>query len=203
MPYGFKPQGFVRMSHEAIFRRASIRPARMHSSKVSQEFESICHVYCCGNECMTTAKKNDYSSSGISDWLLELGIGLAVVVLVSGAWAYTYFVSPNIDPSRPVPVWLAVPKVMAQTADGRMVNVKVNLQLAKADDVSLLEPHVPAFKTLIQDVSTDISRDELKQPDGILQFGQAVKATFNSYLKSQDVSARVKNVAFDELMPLP
>lgn len=152
---------------------------------------------------MAIAKKIDQPTSGISDWLLELVIGLAVVVLGTGVWAYTHFSSQGIEQGRPKPVWLTVPKVMAQTADGRMVNVKVNLRLAKDKDAGELEPHIPAFKAMIQEASTSITRDELKNQGGMQQFSKAVKASVNGYLKSQDVSARIKDVAFDELMPLP
>lgn len=152
---------------------------------------------------MAIAKKIDQPTSGISDWLLELVIGLAVVVLGSGVWAYTHFSSQNIEQERPKPVWLTVPKVMAQTADGRMVNVKVNLRLAKDKDAGELEPYIPAFKAMIQEASTGITRDELKDQGGMLQFSKAVKASVNGYLKSQDVPARIKDVVFDELMPLP
>ncbi len=152
---------------------------------------------------MAIANKTDQTTPGISDWLLELVIGLAVVLLGAGVWAYTQFSSQKIDPNRPVPVWLSVPKVMAQTSDGRMINVKVNLRLAKDKDVDVLEPHIPAFKTLIQEASSGLTRDELKDQGGMAQFGKAVKASFNGYLASQDVSARIKDVAFDELMPLP
>ncbi|MBI2734125.1 MAG: flagellar basal body-associated FliL family protein [Aquabacterium sp.] len=152
---------------------------------------------------MAIAEKIDQPGSGISDWLLELTIGLVAVALGLGVWAYTHWSSPNTSQSRPKPVWLNMPKVTAQTADGRMVNIKVNLRLANGHDADALEPHIPAFTTLLQEASTDITRDDLRDQAGIVQFGKAVKASFNRYLKTHDVAARVKDVAFDELMPLP
>ncbi len=152
---------------------------------------------------MAIAKEIDPPTSGISDWLLELVIGIAVLLLGGGVWIYMHFSSPQTDQERPKPVWLTVPRVMAQTADGRMVNVKVNLRLAKDKDASNLEPHIPAFKAMIQEASAGITRDELKDRDGILLFGKAVKASVNGYLKSQGVTPRIKDVVFDELMPLP
>lgn len=152
---------------------------------------------------MALAKDTDSLTSGISDWLLELAIGIVVLVLGVSVWAYTYFSSQKLEQAKPVPVWLTVPKVMAQTADGRMFNVKLNLRLGKQKDVSVMEPHIPAFKTLVQEASTQMSRDDMKDADGLVRFGKTVKTSLNGYLKAQDVQARVKDVALDEIMLLP
>lgn len=152
---------------------------------------------------MASAKDLDSPHSGISDWLLEMAIGAFVLVLGACVWGYAHFSSQKLEHTKPVPVWLTVPKVMAQTSDGRMFNVKLNLQLGKPKDVSLMEPHIPAFTTLVQEVGTQMSRDDMKDADGLVRFGKTVKTSLNGYLKAQDVQARVKDVALDELMLLP
>lgn len=152
---------------------------------------------------MALAKDTDPRTSGISDWLLELAIGAFVLVLGVSVWAYTHFSSQKLEQTKPVPVWLTVPKVMAQTSDGRMFNVKFNLRLGKQKDVSVMEPHIPAFKTLVQEAGTQMSRDDMKDADGLVRFGKTVKTSLNGYLKAQDVQARVKDVALDEIMFLP
>lgn len=152
---------------------------------------------------MALAKDLDSSHSGISDWLLELAIGITVLALGIGVWAYTHLSNQTVEQAKPTPVWLTVPKVMAQTADGRMFNVKLNLRLGKQKDVSVMEPHIPAFKTLVQEASTQMSRDDMKDADGLVRFGKTVKTSLNGYLKAQDVQARVKDVALDEIMLLP
>lgn len=152
---------------------------------------------------MASAKNIESSTSGISDWLLELGIGVAVLALCLSVWAYTQFAGASSNPARPKPVWLSVPKVMAQTSDGRMFNVKLNLRLGKEKDVGVLEPHIPAFKTMVQEAGAQVSRDEMKEQAGLARFSQVVKTSLNGYLQSQEISARVKDVAFDEVMLLP
>lgn len=144
------------------------------------------------------------SSSGLSDWLLELVIGVVVVVLGGSVWAYTHFSGqPDAQQTRPKPTWLAMPKIMAQMADGRMVNVKVNLQLGKDKDADELGPHIPAFTALIEETGTHISEDDLHGLDGLKRFSHDMKVSLNGYLKAQGVETRVKDVAFDELMLMP
>jgi len=156
-----------------------------------------------GAKCMPAATDIESPPSGISDWLLELVIGIVVLVLGISVWAYTHFGPRNAELNKPKPAWLPMPKVMAQTADGRMFNVKINLRLREEGDVSVLEPHIPAFKAMVQEAGTQMSRDDMKEPDGLARFSKAVKTSVNGYLKSQDVLPRVKDVDFEELMLLP
>lgn len=144
------------------------------------------------------------ATTGPSDWRLELVIGIGVIVLGFGVWVFTHF-SGNTPSSqdRPKPAWLALPKVMAQMSDGRMVNIKVNLRLANADAVSELQPHAPAFKALVQDTGTRMSTQALQGMQGMKNFGQAIRASLNDYLRDQEVPTRIKDVAFDEMMLMP
>lgn len=148
--------------------------------------------------------KTDSPSSGLSDWLLELSIGVIVIALGAGVWAFTHFGGkPNAQQDRPKPAWLAVPKIMAQMGDGRMVDMKINLQLNSDNEASELEPHMPAFTALIQAAGVSTSHDDLQQEGGAARFGRTIRASLNNYLQEQDMTARVKNVAFDELMLMP
>lgn len=148
--------------------------------------------------------KTESPSSGLSDWLLELAIGVIVIVLGGSVWAFTHFGGKNNShQDRPKPAWLAVPKMMAQMGDGRMVDMKINLQLNKESDASELEPHMPAFAALIQATGVATSHDDLQQEGGAARFGRAIRTSLNDYLEEQNLPERVKNVAFEELMLMP
>lgn len=148
--------------------------------------------------------KTDSSSSGLSDWALELAIGLIVIVLGAGVWAFTHFGEKHgAHQDRPKPAWLAVPNILAQMGDGRMVDMKINLQLNSDDEASELKPHMPAFTALIQAAGVTTSHDDLQQDGGAARFGRNIRSSLNNYLEEQDMPARVKNVAFDELMLMP
>ena len=142
------------------------------------------------------------SSSGFSDWLLELSIGVIVVMLGAGVWAFTHYGS-NASQERPKPAWLGVPKVMAQMGDGRMVDMKINLQLNSTKDASELEPHMPAFTALIQAAGVSTSHEDLQREGGPASFGRTIRSSLNNYLEEQDLPERIKNVAFEELMLMP
>ncbi|MFT3856266.1 MAG: flagellar basal body-associated FliL family protein [Aquabacterium sp.] len=136
------------------------------------------------------------------DKTMVAGIGLAAILLGVLVWMYTHFVQAPA-PTRPRPIWLGVPKVIAQMADGRMVNVKVNLSLDAASSAGELEDHLPAFKALIQEVGTKTERDALQTSQGIQRFGLAVQDAINGYLDDQEAQGRVKSIAFEDLTLLP
>ena len=139
----------------------------------------------------------------IRDWILELSVGLMAIVLGVSVWAYMQLMDGKSVQQRPVPAWLGVSKVIAQMSDGRMVNVKLNLRLKDQKAVDELTPHKPAFTALIQEAGTQVSHDDLQNSQGIKRFGGAIKSSINDYLEGQAVQAKVKDVAFDELMLLP
>lgn len=152
---------------------------------------------------MSVADTDATPDSAPNDWLLELVIGVGVVVLGFGVWAYTHFASGPATPDRPKPAWLALPKVMAQMSDGRMVNIKVNLRLASDNAIGDLTPHVPAFKALIEETGTRLSRDDLQGAEGMKNLSRTIRTSLNGYLQERDLSPRVKDVAFEEMMLMP
>lgn len=152
---------------------------------------------------MSVADTDATPENSPSDWLLELVIGVGVIVLGFGVWAFTHFSNGPDTQDRPKPAWLALPKVMAQMADGRMVNIKINLRLPSDSAAVELQPHVPAFKALIEETGTHMSRDDLQGTQGMKQLGKAIRTSLNGYLEDQGVETRVKDVAFEEMMLMP
>lgn len=149
-----------------------------------------------GSASMSTKRKD---KSG--DWTLAIGIALGALLVAFGTWVYTEWSS--LEKPRNGAVWLDVPKVISQLADGRMVSVKVNLRLRNRDDPEVLEGHAPALKAMIEQVGTTMTRTDIKGADGIQRYGRAIQQSINGYLDDQDIEERVKMVAFDELVLMP
>lgn len=152
---------------------------------------------------MATANDAHPDPSGVSDWLLEVIIGIAALMVGLGVWLYATGSSAPKTQDKPRPFWLGVSEVMAQLSDGRMVNVKVNLKLGSEKAVGELAPHKPAFQALIQEAGTQVSRDDIQGPEGMRRFGATLQETLNAYLEEQDVPIRIKQVMFEELTLMP
>ena len=135
------------------------------------------------------------------DWTLAIGIALSALLVALGTWVFTQWSS--LEKPRNGAVWLDVPKVISQLADGRMVAVKVNLRLRNRDDPNVLEGHEPALKAMIEQVGTTMTRTDIKGSDGIQRYGRAIQQSINGYLDDQEIKERVKMVAFDELVLMP
>ena len=152
---------------------------------------------------MASAVESRANEVHIRDWILELSVGLIALVLGLAAWVFLQMGDSKSAHDKPRPAWLGVSKVMAQMADGRMVNIKVNLRLKDEKAVEELGPHVPAFAALIQEVGANVSREDLQDSQGLKNFSALIRTSLNDYLADQSVHAKVKDVAFAELMLLP
>lgn len=142
------------------------------------------------------------SSAPSSHRALALWMSAGALVLGASVWAYTVLSAPA-RPERPQPAWLSMAKVMAQTADGRRVAVKVNLALQQRDDESVLVPHLPAFEALIGTTSADMNREEISGPEGMRHLGEAIQTSINDYLEDRGMPERIRDVAFDQMTLLP
>ena len=141
-------------------------------------------------------------SFGGSEFKLAVLIGLATLVFLMAAWALNRLIQPSA-PERPVPAWLGVSQVTAQTSDGRMLSVKVNLQVKNKDDLEVLAPYEPVFRSIVADTGSAMSSDEATGSERIIQFGKTVREEVNDYLDEQNVQPRVKRVAFEEFKLMP
>lgn len=152
---------------------------------------------------MTSAVEPHPDEVHVRDWILELSVGALAILLGVSAWVFLQYADGKPSLEKPRPAWLSVSKVMAQMSDGRMVNVKVNLRLKDQHAVDELSPHVPAFAALIQEVGTQVSREDLQDAKGLKHFGGLIRTSLNGYLEDQSVHAKIKDVAFAELMLMP
>ncbi len=134
--------------------------------------------------------------------MLEIAIGATALILGLAVWAYVSKDKAH-DKAKPLPVWLALPKVTSETDDGRVLNIKVNLRLTELEQLKTLQGHANAFKAIVQDLGNEVTPDDMHDPDRITELGRHIKGTVNNYLRSQQVKASIKGVAFDELHLLP
>lgn len=139
---------------------------------------------------------------GGSEFKLAVLIGLATLAFLMVAWALNRLIQPS-EPERPVPAWLGVSQVTAQTSDGRLLSVKVNLQVKNKDDLEVLAPYEPAFRSIVADTGAAMSSDQATGSERVIQFGKTVREEVNDYLEEQNVQPRVKRVAFEEFKLMP
>lgn len=151
---------------------------------------------------MATPKAPAKRSPILSDWKLGLAIGVAACALGGLAWMYAGPGKASAN-ARPMPVWLGVSKVNAQTDSGQVLAFKVGLQVKKPDDLKVLTPHVPAMETMMRELGQNLTREDLNSEDGISEFGQDIRRSINNYLRKQKVEPRVVTVAFEEIFLNP
>lgn len=150
---------------------------------------------------MATSSAQQGATSG-NELKLAVLIGLGTMVLLIVVWAFNRLIQPD-EPQRPVPAWLSVSKVNAQTRDGRMLTVKVNFQVKNQDDLETLTPYEPVFKSLISEVGSSLRSDQATGSERIIEFGDTVRNAVNDYLNDQQVKPQVKRVAFEEFTLMP
>ena len=148
----------------------------------------------------STLEHAQTEDGGSSMWMGAI-VGIGALLLGLGVWAYSALQQPAT--SRPKPAWLAVPKVTSQMADGRMLAMRVNLQLKRAADESALSPHVPAFASLIESSGSDLQTEQISDSKQLKALQSRIQHDINGYLSEQGVPQRVRKVDFQELVLLP
>ncbi len=137
-----------------------------------------------------------------NDRVLSLMVAGVAILVIAGVWAWSRLAeAPSTE--RPKPAWLGISRVIAQLNDGRVLKVRVDLHLTDQDAVSALTPHQDAFKSIVEEISGDMSREELEGAEGMLILAKKIRRTANSYLASQRIPQRVRGVMFDEWTLLP
>ena len=152
---------------------------------------------------MATASTGQRGASG-NELKLALLIGLGMMAVLLSVWAYNELISTNKEEvARPVPTWLGVSKVRAQTQDGRTLSVQVNFMLKDKDELEILTPYEPVFKSLVSQAGSELNTEQVTGSERILQFGETVRSSVNDYLNEQHVKPRIKRIAFEEFRLMP
>jgi flagellar basal body-associated protein FliL len=138
-----------------------------------------------------------------NDRTLAIGVSLGALLMIAAIWAWARSASAPAVTDRPIPAWLGVNRVIAQLTDGRMLKVRVDLQLQDQDAVHSLTPHQEAFRSMVEEISAEMSRDELQGPEGMTRLAGHIRSASNSYLAEQRIPHRVKDVMFEEWTLMP
>jgi flagellar basal body-associated protein FliL len=137
-----------------------------------------------------------------NDRMLSLIVAGVAILAIAAVWGWSRLAeAPSTE--RPKPAWLGITRVIAQLNDGRLLKVRVDLHLSDQDAVNALTPHQDAFKSMVEEISGDMSREELEGTEGMVILAKKIRRTANSYLASQRIPQRVKGVMFDEWTLLP
>jgi len=136
------------------------------------------------------------------DRRFALVVSAITVLLIAAIWLWTrYAALPSDD--RPKPAWFGIDRVMAQMTDGRMIKLRINLQVQDQSEVVSLYPHQRALKALVEVTSSEMNRDDMSGPDGMTKLANTLQDTINGYLSEQRVDIQVRKVVFDEWTLLP
>jgi flagellar basal body-associated protein FliL len=138
-----------------------------------------------------------------SERALALGVSLGALLMIAAIWAWARGNTAPALTERPVPAWLGVNRVIAQLTDGRMLKVRVDLQLQDQDALSSLTPHQEAFRAMVEEISSEMSHDELLGAEGMSKLAGHIRSASNSYLAEQQIPHRVKDVMFEEWTLMP
>jgi hypothetical protein len=150
----------------------------------------------------TTSRSSTPAGAGTSDWMFGFVMGGVTLTLIAAIWGWSQLnYRPNTQ--RPRPVWMDISRVISQLSDGRMLKVHVGLRLQNTEAANALKPHQDIFKSMVEEVSAEMSHDELQGPEGMRKLSQHIRATFNDYLADQAVPYRVKDVLFEEWTLMP
>lgn len=134
----------------------------------------------------------------VAAWLVG---GLVAVLLLS--WVGVETASSFFVDARPRPVWVDIKPVQAQMLDGRMVGVKVTLQLQDKASGSDIESYKPAIAAVIQQIGAAQTRAAIFGKDGMERFRGQIGDAVNDYLEDHELGRAVKQVSFSELIVMP
>jgi flagellar basal body-associated protein FliL len=145
------------------------------------------------------APKPTTDRNTVAAWIFG---GLLAMLLLS--WAGVKTVSSFLDDNaRPRPVWVEIKPVQAQMLDGRMVGVKVTLQLGDGTDGADIESYKPAIAAVIQQIGAGQTKESLYGKDGMAKFSQQLRESVNDYLEDHEMGRAVNRVNFNELIVMP
>ena len=137
-----------------------------------------------------------------SDRNLGVIVAAGALLVIGAVWGWSrYAATPSTE--RPRPAWIGVNRVIAQMTDGRMLKVKVDLNVEDDDAVSALRTHQDAFRSLVEEVSAEMNTEDVQGPDAMRALAHEIQSSVNAYLEQQQVPERVKDVMFEEWTLLP
>ena len=142
------------------------------------------------------------SDSNRSVWTLILAGAALIALLALAAWSWQKFVQAPSEQSRPVPIYLGMDKIETKMSDGSVLAFKFGLQLQDPKDQKALGPYAPAFRNMVETMTTELSYEDLSRPDSMTEMGGYIQYTLNDYLTQQGLPQRIQGVLFEDWLLL-
>ena len=142
------------------------------------------------------------SDNNRSVWTLILGGAALIATLALGAWGWQKYASPPTEVVRPVPIHLSIDKIESKMSDGSLLAFKFGLQLKDPKDQQVLGPYAPAFRSMVANLTTDLTYQDLAGPGSMTEMGGYIEYTLNDYLTQQGLPQRINGVMFEDWLLL-
>lgn len=142
------------------------------------------------------------TDSNRSEWNLALSLGALVLGLAGAVWGWQQVVNTPDMEVRAAPVYLSIDKIEAHMSDGSVLAFKFGLELDNTEDQKVLSPYTPAFRTMVEAMTTELTHPELAGPHSLEDMGDNIQITVNNYLIRQGMTQRVQGVLFEDWLLL-
>jgi flagellar basal body-associated protein FliL len=142
------------------------------------------------------------SDNNRSVWTLILGGAALIATLALGAWGWQKYASPPTEVVRPVPIYLSIDKIESKMSDGSVLAFKFGLQLKDPKDQQVLGPYAPAFRSMVANLTTELSYQDLAAPGSMTEMGGYIEYTLNDYLTQKGLPQRIQGVLFEDWLLL-
>ena len=101
-----------------------------------------------------------------------------------------------------MPIYLSIDKIETKMSDGSVLAFKFGLQLQDPKDQKALGPYAPAFRNMVETMTTELSYEDLSRPDSMTEMGGYIEYTLNDYLTQQGLPQRINGVLFEDWLLL-
>ena len=142
------------------------------------------------------------SDNNRSVWTLILAGAALIATLALGTWGWQKYASPPDAVARPVPIYLSIDKIESKMSDGSVLAFKFGLQLKDPKDQQVLGPYAPAFRSMVANLTTELTYQDLSGPDSMTEMGGYIEYTLNDYLTQKGLPQRIQGVLFEDWLLL-
>lgn len=142
------------------------------------------------------------SNSTRSVWILILAGSALIATLALVTWGWQRYVHAPDEVARPVPIYLSIDKIETKMSDGSVLAFKFGLQLKDPKDQQVLGPYAPAFRSMVANLTTELTYQDLSGPDSMTEMGGYIEYTLNDYLTQQGLPQRINGVLFEDWLLL-
>lgn len=134
---------------------------------------------------------------------IAVWIALAVILFGLAAWGTSSLLPQTTAVERPKPMWMKLPTVETQMADGKMVTMDLNLQMQHQRTENSLDDYKAAMAAVVQERVQTKTRKDFATAQGMTDVSKDLKKSLNRFLKNHDMEQRVQSVEYQQFTLLP